>query len=53
MMFELSLEQRKQLVDYMARRPYAEVFQLMTMLIELKLVKKDKKDEGKDKKNLS
>ena len=52
-MFELSLEQRKQLVDYMARRPYAEVFQLMTMLIELKLVKKDKKDEGKDKKNLS
>ena len=53
MMFELSLEQTKQLVDYMARRPYAEVFQLMTMLIELKLVKKDKKDEGKDKKNLS
>ena len=53
MMFELSLEQRKQLVDYMARRPYAEVFQLMTMSIELKLVKKDKKDEGKDKKNLS
>ena len=53
MMFELSLEQRKQLVDYMARRPYAEVFQLMTILIELKLVKKDKKDEGKDKKNLS
>ncbi len=53
MMFELSLEQRKQLVDYMARRPYAEVFQLMTMLIELKLVKKDKKDDGKDKKNLS
>ena len=53
MMFELSLEQRKQLVDYMARRPYAEVFQLMTMLIELKLVKKDEKNDGKDKKNLS
>ncbi len=53
MTFELSIEQRKQLVDYMARRPYAEVFKLMTMLVDLKLVKKDEKNDGKDKKNLS
>ena len=52
-MLKITNEERKMLLDYMARRPYAEVFQLMTMLIELKLVKKDKKDEGKDKKNLS
>ena len=48
MMFELSLEQRKQLVDYMARRPYAEVFQLVAMLVGLK-PDTNSKDEDKAK----
>ena len=51
-MLQLTLEQRKLLVDYMARRPYAEVYMLMAMLMDLKPTKQDKKDD-KDKKNMS
>ena len=48
MMFELSLEQRKQLVDYMARRPYAEVYQLIAMIMSLKPNKEKKEEDKKD-----
>ena len=51
-MLQLTLEQRKLLVDYMARRPYAEVYMLMAMLMDLKPIKQDNKDD-KDKKNMS
>ena len=47
MTFELSIEQRKQLVDYMARRPYAEVYQLISMLFALKPIENSKKKEDK------
>jgi hypothetical protein len=33
---EISEQQRKELLAYLSRRPYAEVFQLVAMLIGLK-----------------
>ena len=33
---EITIEQRKQLLEYLSRRPYAEVFQLVAMLVSLK-----------------
>jgi len=43
-MFKITEEQRKQLLDYMARRPYAEVYQLISMLFGLK-PEENKKDK--------
>jgi|TARA_R110002020_G_scaffold201262_1_gene403815 hypothetical protein len=45
-MFNITEEQRKMLLDYMARRPYAEVYQLISMIISLKS-SKEKKEETK------
>ncbi len=50
-MFKLSDENRKVLLKYLSSRPYAEVFQLVAMLVGLKpdTNSKDKaKDEKKD-----
>jgi len=33
---EITIEQRKQLLEYLSRRPYAEVFTLIAMLVSLK-----------------
>ena len=33
---EITNEQKKQLLEYLSRRPYAEVFQLIAMLVSLK-----------------
>ena len=33
---EITNEQRKQLLEYLARRPYSEVFTLIAMLVSLK-----------------
>ena len=41
---EISNEQRKQLLDYLSKRPYAEVFTLIAMLVSLK-----PKSNGKQK----
>ena len=41
---EITVEQRKQLLEYLSRRPYAEVFTLVAMLVSLK-----PKTNGKDK----
>ena len=46
-MLELTPEQRKDLIDYMARRPYAEVYQLISMLFALKPIENSKKKEDK------
>ena len=47
-MFKISKEDRKILLDYMSRRPYAEVFQMIAMLVGLKPVENSKdKDEPK------
>ena len=41
---EITVEQRKQLLEYLSKRPYAEVFTLVAMLVSLK-----SKTNGKDK----
>ena len=41
---EITDEQRKQLLAYLSKRPYAEVFTLVAMLVSLK-----PKTNGKDK----
>ena len=45
---EITNEQRKQLLEYLSRRPYAEVFTLVAMLVSLK-----PKTNGKDKDNVT
>ena len=41
---EITNEQRKQLLEYLSKRPYAEVFTLIAMLVSLK-----PQTNGKDK----
>ena len=41
---EITVEQRKQFLEYLSKRPYAEVFTLIAMLVSLK-----PKSNGKDK----
>ena len=50
-MLKITSEERKMLLDYMARRPYAEVYQLISMIMSLKPIE-EKKDD-KPKKDLS
>ena len=33
---EITVEQRKQLLEYLSKRPYSEVFLLVAMLVNLK-----------------
>ena len=47
-MLNITEEQRKTLLDYMARRPYAEVYQLITMIMSLKPNKEKKEEDKKD-----
>ena len=49
-MYKISKEERKVLLDYMSRRPYAEVYQLIAMLVGLKPDSngKDKDEPKKD-----
>jgi hypothetical protein len=44
---EITDEQRKELLAYLSRRPYAEVFQLVAMLVSLK--PRSKPSNGKEK----
>ena len=41
---EITVQQRKQLLEYLSKRPYAEVFTLVAMLVSLK-----PKSNGKEK----
>ena len=50
-MFKLTIEQRKQLLQYFWTRPYGEVAALVNMLAALQEKNQDKDD--KNKKNLS
>ena len=51
-MFEISQEQKKELLKYLAKRPYIEVAGLVAMIASLEPIKKEnKKDNGKDKTN--
>ena len=45
---EITVEQRKQLLEYLSKRPYAEVFTLIAMLVSLK-----PKTNGKQKDNVT
>ena len=45
---EITIEQRKQLLEYLSKRPYAEVFQMVAMLVSLK-----PKSNGKEKDNVT
>ena len=47
-MLKITSEERKMLLDYMARRPYAEVYQLISMLFALKPNKEKKEEDKKD-----
>ena len=47
-MFKISVEQKKELLKYLAKRPYIEVAGLVAMVAGLELVKKE---NGKDKVN--
>ena len=45
---EITVEQRKQLLEYLSRRPYSEVFTLIAMLVSLK-----PKTNGKEKEKIT
>ena len=45
---EITVEQRKQLLEYLSRRPYSEVYLLVAMLVSLK-----PKPNGKQKDNVT
>ena len=45
---EITNEQRKQLLEYLSRRPYSEVYLLVAMLVSLK-----PKTNGKQKDNVT
>ena len=48
-MFEISDEQKKELLKYLAKRRYIEVAGLVAMIASLEQIKKEKQDNGKDK----
>jgi len=45
---EISIEQRKMLLEYLSKRPYSEVYLLVAMLVSLK-----PKTNGKEKDNVT
>ena len=48
---EISNEQRKMLLEYLSKRPYAEVYTLVAMLVSLKPKTNGKKDDTVTQKN--
>ena len=48
---EISIEQRKQLLEYLSRRPYSEVYTLIAMLVSLKPKSNGKKNDDVTPKN--
>ena len=48
-MWKISDEQKKELLKYLAKRPYIEVASLVAMIASLEKIKKDKPENGKDK----
>jgi hypothetical protein len=48
---EISIEQRKELLEYLSRRPYTEVYTLIAMLVSLKPKSNGKKDNNVTPKN--
>ena len=50
-MFKISQQERQMLLKYLQNRPYAEVFQLVAMLVGLKPLENGKKKEDTKKEN--
>ena len=50
-MFKLSQEDRSKILKYLSTRPYAEVFQLVEMIVGLKPSENSKKKEDEKKNN--
>ena len=48
---EISIEQRKELLEYLSRRPYTEVYTLIAMLVSLKPKSNGKKNDDVTSKN--
>ena len=48
---EITVEQRKQLLEYLSRRPYTEVYTLIAMLVGLKPKSNSKQDDEVTPKN--
>ncbi len=48
---EITIEQRKQLLEYLSRRPYSEVYTLIAMLVSLKPKTNGKKNDDVTPKN--
>ena len=48
---EITNEQRKQLLAYLSKRPYEEVFTLIAMLVSLKPKSNGKQDDKVTQKN--
>ena len=48
---EITNEQRKQLLSYLSKRPYEEVFTLIAMLVSMKPKTNGKKDNNVTSKN--
>jgi hypothetical protein len=48
---EISIEQRKALLEYLSRRPYTEVYTLIAMLVSLKPKSNGKQDDEVTSKN--
>ena len=46
-MFKISNEERKVILDYMSKRPYAEVYTMVAMIVSLKPLEEEKKDKPK------
>ena len=49
-MFKISKEERQTLLRYLQNRPYAEVFQLIALIVGLKPVENSKEDKMKPEK---
>ena len=50
-MFKISKEERQKLLAYLQNRPYAEVFQLIALIVGLKPVENSKNGSEEEKKN--
>ena len=48
---EITNEQRKMLLEYLSKRPYAEVYTLVAMLVSLKPKSNGKQDDKVTQKN--
>ena len=48
---EITNEQRKQLLEYLSKRPYSEVYTLIAMLVSLKPKTNGKQDDKVTQKN--